>query len=243
MHQLLIKELKEYSYGWLGLGLLLLFVIITYVFLWVFPQSSYVEYGFADTGNYFRWIAYLLLFVIPVLSVQSISRETSLGTFELLRTRGVSWWKIINAKFLAGLIFTALLLLLTSPHLFLVNELATPQGVLSRRMILASAIGVFFLGAVFIVISLAVASAFDQGVLSIFMAIGICFFLYIGLLFLSDLTGLSGRESFQLQSWSLQWQIDQLSQGILKLSTIVLFLSLVTIGLFIGSWSLEKKSI
>lgn len=242
MYALIEKELKELFSGYVGVASLILLVILTYVFLWVFPRSSYLEYGFADTSNYFRWIAYLLLFVVPLVSVQSMTREYSQGTFELMRTRDISWRKILASKFLALAIFVILIVIITIPNLWLIRFLAYPDVVNDGNQVLASLVTVTALGAIYAAISLSIASLIEQGVLAMLISVVLCFFLHTGISFLSEIL-LDGAQSYAMDSWSLSWHIDHISRGLLPVWSIIYSISIVLISMCVGALNLERKAL
>lgn len=242
MYALIEKELKELFNGYVGVGALILLIILTFLFLWVFPQSSYLEFGFADTSNYFRWLAYLLLFVVPLVSVQSLTREYTQGTFELMRTRGISWQRLLTSKFVALSVFVILIVVLTLPNLWLIRHLAYPEFADDNNQVIAAVFSVIVLGAVYVSISLAIASIVEQGVLAILLSIVLCFFLHTGISFISELV-MSGAQSYTLDSWSLSWHIDHISRGLLPVWSIVYFLAIVLISMSVGALNLERKSL
>ena len=77
--------------------------MVTGLFLWVFPESSILDYGYAGLDSFFDIAPYLFIFLIPAISMRALAEEKKDGTFELLATRPLSDWDIVLGKFLACL--------------------------------------------------------------------------------------------------------------------------------------------
>ena len=78
------------------------FLLVTGLFLWVFPDSSILDYGYAGLDSFFNVVPYLFMFLIPAITMRSLAEEQKDGTFELLATRPLSDWQIVLGKFLAS---------------------------------------------------------------------------------------------------------------------------------------------
>lgn len=241
MKSLIIKELKEFAYSYFGLGSMALFMVLTYSFLWVFPQSSYIQYGFSDPQNYFSFLSLLFLFIIPMISVGMISREFDLGTFELLRTQHISWPQIIMAKFIALMSYITFLVLLTLVHLYVLQEVSVSGSIIGSGQLIGSLLGIILIAAVYGSISLWIASWVEHAIMGIILSVIVCFLFYAGFSFLSELEWMQGNWDYLLKTLSLQWHADQLSRGVLHLATIIYGLSLSILSLYGAIILLERK--
>ena len=242
MKQLIVKELKEFTYSYFGLGSIALFLVLTYAFLWVFPQSSYLEFGFSDPQNYFSFLALLFLFIIPMISVGMISREFALGTFELLRTQHVSWTQIITAKFIALMCYITFLVMLTLIHLFVLQEVSISGSIIGSGQLIGSLLGIILLAAVYGAISLWITAWIEHAIMAIIFSIIVCFLFYAGFNYLSELYWLQGNWDYFLKTLSLQWHADQLSRGVLYLATMVYMISLCVLSLYGAVILLARKN-
>jgi len=238
--QLIFKELREFANSYFGIGSMALFIILTFVFLWVFPQSSFVSYGFSDPQNYFNFISFLILFIVPLISVGMITKEFGLGTFELLRTQHISWFQIVVSKFITLMIYITILLILTLIHIYILQQVSLGGNVIGTSQLVGSLIGIIMMAAVYAAISLCISSWIEHAILSIIVSVLVCFLFYTGFSFLSELESLQGNWGYALNTISLQWHADQLSKGVLYLFTIVYTLSLCLISLY-GTVNLLKR--
>ncbi|MDL5047949.1 ABC transporter permease [Oscillatoria amoena NRMC-F 0135] len=70
--------------------------------MWVFPETSVLQYGFADMDTLFSLAPYVFMFLIPAITMRSFAEEKRAGTLELLFTRPLTDWDIILGKFFAS---------------------------------------------------------------------------------------------------------------------------------------------
>ena len=106
MWALVKREWYVYFSSPLGYLILGLFLTLSTLFLW-FLDTEYnlLNPGFADLNAFFVLGPWLLLILIPALSMRSFSDELRLGTLELLLTKPLSLWQILLGKYLAGEIY------------------------------------------------------------------------------------------------------------------------------------------
>lgn len=232
MTTLVIKEIKEFAHGYFGLGSMIVFILLLYAFLWIFPQSSYIYYGFTDPQLYFSMVAYLCLLIVPLLSVGMIAREYSLGTFEILKSQRLSWTAIVVAKFVAVMSYVIVLILLTLVHLYVLQQLSMEGSIGGMGQMVGSIFGVILIAASYAAIALCIAAWLEHATWAIIVSITVCFVLYIGLSFVSDIQGYDQIWGYTITNLSLQWHADQLSKGILHLKTIAYVISICLVGLY-----------
>ena len=223
----------------LSIGIL---VIVAFLFLWIFPESSYVTYGLGSPDLYFTFLAYLFLFIVPIFSVGFLAGEFQQGTEVLLRSLGLDWKHVIIAKFLSALVVIFMILILSSIHLFVVSDISF-SSTLSLGQILSGFAGLVGVGACYAALSIMVTSFVEQTSLSILLAIILCFAFYTGLNIISQLPVFDGNPSLILDRLSLSYHTDQLGRGILRLATLLYFPTLITWSLWISSIKLNAKQV
>ena len=224
MRALIIHELKSLLVNFFSLSAIALLVIFTYVFLWIFPDSNYLNYGFAETDLFFEFMSYLLLLVVPAFTVNMLAKEFNLGTLELLKSLRISWSKIVLSKFVAALIVIFFIFFLTIPHVWVISELG---GSIFNIKNAGSLIGLFAVAACYAGVSLMTTSIVKQATLSFLISVIICFMLYWGISSLSEMPVFFGGLDFIIEQFSLSYHSEQISLGILKLSTITYLFLLI----------------
>ncbi|MET0574208.1 MAG: ABC transporter permease, partial [Pedobacter agri] len=80
------------------------FLLVSGLLLWFFPDTSLLDYGYADLTGFFSLVPYLFMFLIPAITMRSFAEERREGTYELLITRPITVWQIVIAKYLSSLL-------------------------------------------------------------------------------------------------------------------------------------------
>jgi ABC-2 type transport system permease protein len=104
------RELKSYFYSPIAYVFGALFLGLC---LWLAGTSSLQQGMQASMQQFFGLLPLLFLFFLPALTMRLWAEERKAGTLELLMTFPVTIGQLIAGKFLAAVLFLALLLLLT----------------------------------------------------------------------------------------------------------------------------------
>lgn len=183
---------------------------------------------------YLASIGTLSLFVLPMLSMGLYSEERKRGTLELLATSPITNWCVAVGKLLGALTFYVTLILPLMLYQTIALSASNPP-VNPTVMLLAHA-GLILLAATVLSLGMFLSSLTDS---SIFAAI-LTFILVIFLWLLSPIAGNTGGWFGALLShFSLLQQFTNLIQGIFDTSGIVLFLSLIFLGIFLTAQSID----
>ena len=86
MKEIFFKEIRGFFSSLIGYLVIGLFIIILGLMMWVFPDSSLLEYNFASLDQLFYLAPIIFLFLIPAITMRSLSEEMSQGTIEILIT-------------------------------------------------------------------------------------------------------------------------------------------------------------
>ena len=91
MIAILKKEISSFFASPVGYLVFGVFILFNGLFLWVFRGDfNILDYGFADLSAFFMLAPWVLLFLIPAVTMRSFSEEKKQGTLELLLTKPVS---------------------------------------------------------------------------------------------------------------------------------------------------------
>lgn len=66
-----------------------IFLLVSGLLLWFFPDTSILDYGYAELDGFFSLVPYLFMFLIPAVTMRSFAEERREGTYELLITRPI----------------------------------------------------------------------------------------------------------------------------------------------------------
>lgn len=226
MLTILRKEINSFLNSLIAYLIMVIFLTGMGLFIWVFPDTSVLDYGFADLSTLFSLAPYIFVFLIPAVTMRSFAEEKKAGTMELLLTRPLTDWDIILGKYLACFLLILFTLLPTLIYYFSVYALGNPEGNIDSAGVAGSYIGLLLLAAVFTAIGIFASSISENQIVSFILAAFLCFVWFAGFSFLSSLS--SGGESAFLLTWlGLDYHYQALSKGLIDSRNVIYFLSVI----------------
>jgi ABC-2 type transport system permease protein len=232
------RELNSYFVTQLAYVFVLIFLVLSGVF--TFYLGSFYERGQADLIPFFSFHPWLYLFLVPAISMRLWSEERKSGTIELLMTLPISRLNVVLGKFFAAWVFTALALVLTFPLWITVNYLGRPDN----GVIFASYLGSWFMAGGFIAIGSCMSALSKSQVIAFILSSTVSLiFIMMGFPMILDLFStwvplaiLDGIASLGFLS-----HFQAISKGVLSLSDVLYFLSVIVLWLGATMIVLEKK--
>ena len=208
------------------------FLIVTGLFLWVFPETSILEYGYASLESLFSIAPYIFMFLIPAITMRSLAEEKKEGTFELLVTRPLTDWQIVLGKYFAALLIIALALLPTLIYYISVYQLGIVKGNVDSGAVIGSYIGLFLLGACFTAIGIFASSISRNQIIAFIIAVFLCFFAFSGLDSISQLLSLQNYNTL-ITGLGINEHYQSVGRGVLDTRDLIYFLSFIALFLLI----------
>ena len=207
-----------------------IFLLVMGLFLWVFPESSILEYGYAGLDSLFNTAPYIFIFMIPALTMRTLSEERKEGTFELLATSPLTDWQIVLGKYFAALAIVLFALIPTLVYYFTVYELGLTRGNIDTGAVIGSYIGLFLLGGVFAAIGIFASSITKNQIIAFAIGVFLCFFAFSGFDSLSTLLTFSSVDAL-ISSLGINEHYQSISRGVLDTRDLIYFLSLISLFL------------
>lgn len=211
------------------------FLLACALLLWFFPETSILDYGYAELNGFFTLVPFLFIFLIPAITMRSFAEERREGTYVLLATRPLSDLQIIIAKYLACIVLLLFALLPTLVYYYSIYQLGFPKGNIDSGAVIGSYLGLFLLGNAFASIGVFASSITKNQVVAFAVAVFLCFFAYSGFDSLSKLFEFQQLESI-LIGLGINEHYQSISRGVLDTRDLVYFFTFVL--LFIGSTKL-----
>lgn len=233
------KELGQFFSSLTGFIAIIVFLLVNGLVLFVF-RNNILDYGYATLENFFSFAPWILMFLVPAISMRSFADEYKGGTFEILRTRPLTAWQIVWGKFLGSLTVALIALLPTLVYYFTVNHLASTSGI-DAGAAAGSYLGLFFLTAVFTAISVCVSSFTANSVVAFIISLIGCALLYYGFGAISQLPALSSGADYYIEMLGIDFHYQSISRGVLDTRDIIYFLSLILFFLLITRQNLLKR--
>jgi len=240
MPTIFLKEINNFLNSLIAYIVIGVFLTSIGLLMWVFPESSILEYGYSDMGTLFTMGPYVFMFLVPAITMRMFAEEKRSGTAELLFTRPLTSFDIIGGKYLAGFFLVVFSLLPTLLYYFSVYNLGNPVGNLDTPGIIGSYIGLTLLGGVFVSIGIFASSVTENQVVSFILAVFLCFILYSGLSSIASIN-VWGNFSYIIEQFSVLYHYGSLSKGLIDLRDIVYFLSVIAVMLLITNLIINSR--
>jgi ABC-2 type transport system permease protein len=240
MIQILIKEINVFLDSLIAYIIISVFLTGIGLLMWVFPETSVLNYGFADMSSFFSLCPYIFMFLIPAISMRMFSEEKRHGTMELLLTRPIRDIDIILGKYFAGLFLVAFSILPTLLYYFTIRYLGNPVGNIDTAGVAGSYLGLFLLGAVFTSIGTFSSSFTENQVTSFIIAVFLCFFLYFGFNAISTIDLFSGISDY-IDQLGILYHYNSMSKGLIDSRDLVYFFSVICAMLLFTNLILRSR--
>ncbi|WP_411272845.1 gliding motility-associated ABC transporter permease subunit GldF [Daejeonella sp.] len=224
MLAILFKEISGFFSSLVAYITIAAFLIVTGLFLWVFPESSILEYGYAGLESFFNIAPFIFMFLIPAITMRSLAEEQKDGTFELLATRPLTDWDIVFGKFGAALVIVVLTLFPTLIYYFTVYQLGVVKGNVDTGAVIGSYIGLVLLGSAFVSLGLFASSFGKNQIIAFTLAVFLCFLFFSGFDSFSQLDSLQKFSSY-LSGLGINQHYQSISRGVLDTRDLTYFLS------------------
>lgn len=235
------KEINAFFSSLVGYIVIGVFLIILGLIIFVFPDTSLLNYSYATMDQLFSIAPQIFMFLIPAVTMRSFAEEQQSGTIELLVTRPLKDIDIVLGKFFASLTLIVFALLPTILYYVTVYQLGSPKGNLDSGAIMGSYIGLLFLAMAFVAIGIFASSLSRNQIIAFILATFLCFFFYSGFDYISTLPGFVGKIDDVIQMIGIDYHYDSISRGILDTRDLIYFLSLVGAFIFLTKVSLERR--
>lgn len=229
MIQVFAKEFNSFLNSLIAYMVIGVFLTGIGLLMWVFPDTSVLDYGFADMDTLFSMGPYVFIFLVPAITMKSFAEEKKLGTLELLLTKPLSDWDVVFGKFLAAFALVLLALVPTVIYYLSIYKLGNPVGNIDSAGVWGSYIGLALLAMVFCAIGLLASSLTTNQIVSFILAAFLCFLIYNGF----DSLATFGNNALLIKQLGILYHYDSLSKGLIDSRDVLYFLSVTTFVLII----------
>ncbi|MGX5818518.1 gliding motility-associated ABC transporter permease subunit GldF [Chitinophaga lutea] len=235
------KEIHQFFSSVTGYVAILLFLLANGLFLFVFPDTSLLDAGYANLDGLFELAPMIYLLLIPAITMRSFSDEFRTGTMELLSTKPLTWWQIVWGKFWACLLIVLISLAPTIVYYVAMDQLAAPGTGLDNGGIIGSYLGLMLLGGAFTAVGIWASSITSNAVVAFLVAVFTCYVFYTGFDALSRVPVFTGGADYYLQMAGIRYHYISISRGVVDSRDVIYFFSLTGLMLYLTKTSLERK--
>jgi len=229
MRAIFWKEVKSYFYSPVAYVLIGMFTLISSIFYWPNLLSMSGEFN-----NNLATMGYILIFLVPILTMRILAEDRKNGTEVLLLTSPVNLAGIVIGKYFAA-VFVFLIMVLVS---FIYPIILFAFGASLTPQLVGGYVGFILLGASFISVGVFASALSENQVISAIVS-------FVGLLIMwiaDGIGGMVGGFIAKILYWfSLLSRYEDFNRGVLNLSAIIYYLSFITVFIFLTMMIIEKR--
>lgn len=237
MKAILLREINSFFGSPIGYLVIAIFLILNGLFLWIFDgEFNILNSGFADLSPFFTLAPWILIFLIPAVTMRSFSDERKQGTLELLLTKPLSISSIVNGKFFAALLLIAIAIIPTLLYVWVIYGLGLPEGNIDLGSTIGSYFGLFFLIGAYASIGIFTSTLSENQIVAFILAVFLCFIFYFGF------EGIASYfKDFQstISGIGMDAHFKSMARGVLDSRDIIYFVSITILFLALTIYKLK----
>ncbi|MBO9634553.1 MAG: gliding motility-associated ABC transporter permease subunit GldF [Chitinophagaceae bacterium] len=234
------KEFRQFFSSLTGYIAIVVFLLLNGLFLFVFPDTNILDFGYATLDKFFELAPWILLLLIPAITMRSFSDEFKAGTYEILQTKPLSRWKLVMGKYTGAFGVVLIALIPTIIYVISVQQLASEGGI-DRGGTIGAYIGLIFLAAVFVAIGICCSSFTSNPVVAFISGAFFCFILYSGFNAISRIPALEAGADYYIEMLGIDFHYRSISRGVIDSRDIIYFLSVIALFLVATTRNLLKR--
>lgn len=226
MKAISLREIKAFFSSLTGYLVIALFLVINGVLLWFLDgEYNVLQSGFADLSPFFYLAPWVLIFLIPAVSMKSFSEEIKNGTIELLLTKPLSVWQIVLGKFMGVFALIFLAIIPTVVYVFIIKDLVLEGQYLDYSSIIGSFIGLLFLVGCYVSMGILASSLTENQIVAFITGVILCLFFSLGV---DTLAGVLGE---WFEKIGILYHFRSISKGVIDTRDLIYFISITILCL------------
>jgi ABC-2 type transport system permease protein len=178
----------------------------------------------------------LLLFTMPAITMRLLSEEARMGTLELLLTAPVKDWELIIGKWLGGFLFMLTLLAITWVFPIALNFMVEPG--IDQGPLVTGYLGLILMVASLVGLGVGISSLFSNQIVAFFVSLAVVLLFWL-IRPESSTTGGLGVEIMRYMNFIDHYM--NFFRGTIDISDVIYYLSLTSVGIFLGTVSIEIR--
>jgi ABC-2 type transport system permease protein len=240
MQSIFLKDFRQFFTGLSGYLSIGLFLLLMGLFLFIFPDTSIFDYGYATMDKFFELAPWILLMLVPAITMRSLSDEFRTGTWELLRTRPLTLAAIVGGKYFAALMVGLLALLPSILYVFTIWRLSLTNSI-DTGGIVGAYIGLVLLVCIFTAIGIFCSALTTNPIIGFLLGAFVCFIIFIGFRGIGSIPVFQGGADYILLQLGIEAHYQNMSRGVIEWPDLVYFIGVTGIFLLATTRILKKR--
>lgn len=231
MKAILKRELSAYFNSAIGYIVLAIFYFFSGMYFFLYC----LYYGSASLTPVFANMFMIVLFLIPIITMKSFSEEKRQKTDQALLTAPVSLFEVVMGKFLGAFVLYMCCVAIFLLYTLVICFFTTPDW----AVILCTILGMLLLGSALIAIDIFVSALTESQVIAAIISLAAGLFIYM----IDSLASITQSQFLIniLSGVSFNAHFNNFTYGILDLSDVVFFVSVIAVFVFLTIRVFEKK--
>jgi len=242
------KELRAYFHSPIAYLVMALFAVLCGFFFYNYTAAFVVQtFRMMATGQmapnvsineyiirplFEGVLTVVLLLLIPLVTMRLFAEEKRSGTIELLLTSPLTDLQIILGKFLGALALYGVLMLLSFLYIGLLFLYGNPNA----KPLLADVLGLFLFGGALLSLGMWISTLTKNQIIAGVVAFALFLLLYV----FDWVNSYSSSNAGRVMSYmALTTHFDNFAKGVIDLSDVVYYLSVIVVGIFLTARSVE----
>lgn len=235
LHAIFKRDFVSYFSNPTGYVFICVFVMLTS--LAAFWPPEFFSNNLANLDQLSKWMPFILLAFIPAVTMSVWAEERRQGTDELLLTMPATDFDVVMGKFKSGVAIFTVALLFSMFSVFLVFRwgLGDPD----IGLFLGSYLGYWFVGVA--MLSVGMVASFFTSNLTVGFILGALLNAPLALFGAADLIIKNQALAQTVRQWSAAEQFADFERGVVSLSSIVYFVSIAAVMLYVCMVLISKR--
>ena len=231
MSAIIKRELSSYFNSAIGYIVLAVFYFFSGLFFYMYCLLS----NTTSMSYVFLSMLMVVMLVIPIITMKSFSEERKQKTDQALLTAPISLTEMVLGKFFGAFLLYCICNAIYVLYAVILSFYATPDW----AVFLTTMLGMLLMGGALIAIDLFISALTESQVIAAVVSIGIGLLIYM-LDSLSNIFNVDWLTNFS-RNISFDAHFTNFINGIINLSSVVFFLSVIAVFLFLCVRVFEKR--
>jgi len=240
MIQIFKKEFNSFLNSLIAYVVIATFLSSIGLMMWVFPETSVLDYGYSEMDTLFTVGPYMLIFLVPAITMRSFAEEKKMGTLEFLLTKPLHDMDVILGKFFAGFVLVMVSIIPTIVYYYSIFLLGEPQGNVDTAGVIGSYIGLVLLGGIFCTLGILASSLSPNQIVSFIIGALLCLLFYSGFDTISTLVT-SGTLALNIKQLGILYHYDSISKGLIDSRDLIYFTSVSGLVILLTKTHLSSR--
>lgn len=231
MSAIIKRELSSYFNSAIGYIVLAVFFFFSGLFFYMYCLLS----NTTSMSYVFLSMLMIVMLLIPIITMKSFSEERKQKTDQALLTAPISLTEMVVGKFIGAFLLYCICNAIYLLYIFIIAMYASPDW----AVFLTTMLGMLLMGGALIAIDLFISALTESQVIAAIVSIGVGLLIYM----LDSLSGVFNVEWLTtiLHNISFDAHFTNFINGIISLTSVVFFLSVIAIFLFLCIRVFDKR--